>query len=185
MDIKKALSLIQFELASVFQESNLQNIEHMIKTLNDANVVITAGAGRVGLVMSAFAKRLMHLGINAYFFTDTNVPRIKSGDVLFVGSGSGETPSIVLISNIAKNSGADVLLCSANSHSKLVEISNHVLLISSPHKNSDDVQVKSRQPMTTLFEQALYLLLDGLVLCMMKEWEVSEELMKEKHNVLE
>lgn len=56
-----------------------------------SNQIFTAGAGRSGLMAKSFAMRMMHLGLNAYIVGETLTPPLHDGDLVIIGSGSGET----------------------------------------------------------------------------------------------
>ncbi len=185
MKLSETIKVIQAEISKVVEESSIDEIEDIIFTLLSSKRIITVGAGRVGLVMSAFAKRLAHLGLDAYFLSDSNVPKIGKNDVLVVGSGSGETQSIVLFGNIAKKNGSKQILVTANIDSSLGNLSDYSLILKCPHKYSKELDFVSSQPMTTLFEQVLLVVLDGLVVKLMAAMNVDERFMKERHNVLE
>jgi 6-phospho-3-hexuloisomerase len=178
------VQIVLEELKKVFCDTQI-DYEGLAKRISKSTNVVCLGAGRVGLVMEAFAKRLMHLGKTAYAYTDSNLPRTTSSDLLIVGSGSGNTKSIVTIAKIASESGLDTVLLTANPESEISKISGLVCRIKCPHKSDPSPELRSMQPMTTLFEQSLYIWLDGFVLYYMKKYSIYEADMKNRHNELE
>jgi 6-phospho-3-hexuloisomerase len=182
--VNQEIETIFEELTKVFSDSQI-NYDALSEKVSNSDKIVCLGAGRVGLVMEAFAKRLTHLGKLAYTYTDSNLPKTTRGDLLIIGSGSGNTKSIVTISKIAFEKGLDLVLLTANPESEISKLSKFVHRISSPYKGGPSLEYKSAQPMTTLFEQSLYIWLDGFVLHYMKKYSISEFEMKDRHNELE
>jgi len=183
MNIEYKLVLTEIELA--LQKSDFTQINLFISTIINAKKIIVFGAGRVGFVMKGFGMRLNHLGIESYFLGDVNVPKIGSDDLLLIGSGSGNTSSIVNIVEIAIKNNIKVLCVTANSDSFVAKKSSAYILLNCPNKESYKVEKVSKQPMTTLFEQSLYVFFDSLVLSLMNVMDETNESMYERHNILE
>lgn len=173
------------EISGVLQSSNFEDLEEFSKSIVRAEKIVLFGAGRVGLAMRAFAMRLMHLGINSYYLGDINVPKIGGKDLLIIGSGSGNTPSVATISEIANRDRVKIILITTNPESRVGKLSDHSIVLSAQTKESDSKNRSSIQPMTTLFEQSLGIFLDSLVLSLMDELNESHETMVERHNKLE
>jgi 6-phospho-3-hexuloisomerase len=154
--------------------------------IQQARRVFIAGRGRTGLIMRGFAMRLMHLGLAAYVVDDVTTPAIAPGDLLIVGSGSGRTESLVGAAARAQSLGARVALVTAAAESPIGERAACVLNISAPSpKNASPGAPTSIQPMGSLFEQALGLLLDALIVQLMGEMGVDAEAMFARHANLE
>ncbi|WP_020425934.1 SIS domain-containing protein, partial [Paenibacillus riograndensis] len=83
--------------------------EQMAELLLRSGRVFVAGAGRSGLMGRAFAMRLMHAGKDAYVVGETVTPGIGPGDVLVLGTGSGETASLLSMAVKARAVGAAVV----------------------------------------------------------------------------
>ncbi len=145
-----------------------------------------AGRGRTGLIMRGFAMRLMHLGLAAHVVDDVTTPAIAPGDLLIVGSGSGRTESLVGAAARAQSLGARVALVTAAAESPIGERAACVLHIAAPTpKNASQGAPTSVQPMGSLFEQALGLLLDALIMQLMGEMGVDAAAMFARHANLE
>lgn len=91
MDTLKYAQQIIEELQHSISQLDHQEAERMAELLLQSNKVFVAGAGRSGLMGRAFAMRLMHVGKEVYVVGETVTPGIEPGDVLVLGSGSGET----------------------------------------------------------------------------------------------
>jgi len=178
-------NVVLSEVEKVLSTSNFEEIDEFINYICKAGVVVVYGAGRVGLSMRNFAKRLRHLGVNAFFLEDTTVPRAGVGDVLIVGSGSGETPTVKTSVEVAHLNGLNILTLTSNLESSISRLSTVTLRINAPSKLDEDHLIHSAQPMTSLFEQSLYVLLDSIVLVMMEKLGETSSSMSKRHNSIE
>ncbi len=182
MEFRTAAGIIQQEVSGALGQVQDEQIEALLAVLLAAPRIFLVGAGRVGLATRAFAMRLMHLGLPAFFVGDTITPAIRPGDLLFVCSGSGETCSVVLVADLAAQQGADIVTITRNAQAYIGRQSKAVVEFM---KESGHDLVASVQPMTTLFEQSLFLLLDALVLLLMERLGQREPQMCQRHTNLE
>jgi len=185
MDIKLESKKILGEISDTLSSSNFSDLENFINRIINANKIVVFGAGRVGLIMKTFAMRLTHLNLDCYFIGDVNLPKTTEGDLIIIGSGSGNTKSVVTIAEIAKYRGLDVLSITSNLESVIANISSSLVCLNCQTKETNTSERFSIQPMTTLFEQSLLIFLDSLVLILMKELNENHKSMMERHNVIE
>ncbi|MCM3747689.1 SIS domain-containing protein [Paenibacillus pasadenensis] len=143
--------------------------------------VFLAGAGRSGLMGRAFAMRLAHLGLRAYVVGETVTPGIGAGGLLVCGSGSGGTESLLLMARKARSSGAAVALVTAKPQSPLALDAGLTVALPASAKEEGG----GAQPMGTLFEQALLLFFDAVVLRLMELLELDGSSMFGRHANLE
>lgn len=173
------------EIRDSLTNGNYDDIELFIEKILSSQTIVCYGAGRVGYALKGFTKRLGHLGLRAYFLEDTAVPATAKGDLLLIGSGSGETPTTKTIAEVALSHGLEVALVTASPNSTLAKLACCKLVVIAPSKGSEEVSVHSVQPMTSLFEQSLLILLDAIVLKLMEQAGESSLSMKLRHNVIE
>ena len=151
-----------------------------------AQTIFVAGAGRSGLAMKGFAMRLMHLGFDTYVVGETVTPSITDKDLLLIGSGSGSTSSLVVNANKADAIGATICLITIDENSPIAQVAEVVLTIPAPSpKVNRDLGFRSAQPMGSLFEQSLLLILDAVVLLLMKKTGKNAGSMFTRHANLE
>jgi len=181
--LKKNIESILNEIEKSLNKGCYDDLDKTIKLILWSKNIVTAGAGRMGYAIKCFSMRLSHLGIKSFHWGDTTCPPVTEKDCFIVASGSGETPHIVELAKIAKNSGAKIIWIGVNEDSIISKLSDCKILIKSVSKNATDV--KSMQPMTTLTEQSTLILCDALVLLLMKELELNEKSMKSNHCNLE
>lgn len=186
-DMKEVLTEIVREIGECLGKVRQESIEQALLTTTSARRVFLAGSGRSALGIRGFAMRLMHLGIDAHLVGETTTPPICAGDCLIIGSGSGTTASLLAVAEKAKETGAKILLFTIDPNSPISQLANSVVVIpaSSPKARISIPDGQSIQPMGSLFEQCLFLLLDALVLVLMQHYNVTAAEMFTRHANLE
>ena len=173
------------ELRDVLSETDPQEEETFIRQLLAAERIFVCGLGRSGLMMRAFAMRLMHLGLTSFVVGETTTPSIQKGDLLAVGSGSGETSTPVSMARLAKKTGATVAAITGHRDSTLAQLADMVIWIPAQSVMvAGTATPASCQPLGTLAEQSLLVYLDSIVV---RLWstigKTSEELSKRHANL--
>ncbi|MGB4984572.1 MAG: 6-phospho-3-hexuloisomerase [Erysipelotrichaceae bacterium] len=178
----KILNELQLTLSQVSE----CEVDSLVSLILNSKRVFIKGAGRSGFMASGFAMRLMHLGISAYFFGDVSTPSIQKEDLLFICSGSGETGSLKEMAKKAQSIGCAIGLITINNQSSIAILSDSVVRIPAPSpKASGSDQFVSCQPMGSLFEQSLMLLLDSMVVVLMDKMNLTSDIMFKNHANLE
>jgi 6-phospho-3-hexuloisomerase len=183
-------SLIEKVLAEITTCLRLVSSESLAQAgalIEDAPRIFVSGAGRSGLIMRALATRLMHLGKTVHVVGESTTPSIKPGELLVIGSGSGQTSTMLAIARKAKNRGASILLFTTNPTSPLANMADLSVAVPAPSLEGDAVgrDLNSVQPMGTLFEQSLLILYDIIILWLMHRSGVSASQMRLRHANLE
>ena len=111
------MKLILDEIDMMHDSLVKNDVESYIELLTEklsssSGDIIGLAAGRMGYALRAFIMRLNHMGFNASMIGDTNVPRVKQDSILFINSSSGETPSILLFAEQAKNEKGEMFITS-------------------------------------------------------------------------
>ncbi len=184
--VQAYISQILDELDKTVEHVCNDSAEKLVDAIIDAETVFVAGAGRSGLAMKSFAMRLMHMGFDTYVVGETVTPSVTEQDVLFIGSGSGSTSSLVVGANKADAIGATLCLITIDENSPIAQLAEVVLTIPAPSpKINRDLGFRSVQPMGSLFEQSLLLTLDAIVLLLMEKAGKTPEAMFTRHANLE
>jgi 6-phospho-3-hexuloisomerase len=177
-----ALEEIARVLRSV-EEKQLQGFEEEI--LSSKRVFVT-GLGRTGLMARGFAMRLMHLGRRVYHVGDVITPGIRRGDVLVICSRTGRSPVLLYYIEIAKKAGARVAVVTGVRKSPVAKRADAVL-----HLPTEGVPAaRARRaaadlPLGSLFEQALLLALDHVVVRLMESLALTEDDLRRIHTTFE
>ena len=186
MNAKEYAGVILDELNRTLSAVSIADTQKLADAVLDADCVFVAGAGRSGLAVKGFAMRLMHMGLNAYVVGETTTPNIKKGDLLLVGSGSGETASLTGHAGKAKTLGATLALVTIFPDSGIGRVADVTVKIPAPTpKVAVDTGFRSIQPMGSLFEQSLNLFLDTVILMLMEKKSGDSENMFTRHANLE
>ena len=187
VDISEACKMILEELQQTKHLGDLADTDRLIDAILGAKRVFVSGAGRSGLMVRAFAMRLMQTGIEVHVVGETTTPRIGKDDLFLVGSGSGSTGGPLNHTRIARSSGATVALVTAARSSPIREISDIVIRLHAPiHKaQTSENGAKSQQPLGTLFEQSMLLYLDAVTVMLMEQMDVDTNALLGRHTTLE
>lgn len=160
-----------------------EKIQEMIKKIKDHKRIFVYGTGRSGLMLKAFAMRLMQIGLNAYVVGETTTPSVHEGDLLIVASASGETGSVCMTVESAVKQGVDLIVICSVPESTLGKIQAPDIEIEAATKFA--TSKVSVQPLGSLFEQMLLMVFDTVILEMSKEQEGSNDDMAKRHASLE
>jgi 6-phospho 3-hexuloisomerase len=178
---RQNLELITEKISEILTATDESYDVRLTEMLDKAGRVFIAGAGRSKLVGNFFAMRLVHGGYEVSVVGEIVTPSIKSGDLLIVISGSGETEQLIAFTKKAKAIGADIILISAKSGSSIGELADAVFQIGTAELYG---KVKG-MPMGTVFELSTLCFLEAIVSHMIWEKGIPEEVMKERHANLE
>lgn len=153
-----------------------EHIEQIVELIKSKERIITIGAGRMGYSLKAFSMRLSHLGYNSFHIGDTNLPRIDKNDLIIIGSGSGETKTIVEYAKIAKSVNCSIVLVTHEPLSSIGIISNLIIPIK---------KIKTRQIMKSVYEQSTYILYDFICSSLVNTFSLDIKWIESNHSILE
>lgn len=175
------LSELEQSLGAVAPEQT----EALIGEILRARKVFVVGVGRVLLMLEAFAKRLNHIGVEAYFVGENNEPAITEQDLLILGSGSGESAFPVAISKVAQKYRPRMAYIGSNLHSSIASVCDITVRIPCRTKLALPDEIPSAQPMSSLFEQSLLMYLDTVCLMIVRRQDILIPSLWQKHANLE
>lgn len=182
------LSVILDELAANRPQVDGAQLDQFAGELLEARHVFLAGAGRSGAAVRGFASRLMHLGLRVSLLSDIASPHSQPGDLLVIGSGSGETESLVAVALKAARAGVRIAVVTIDEDSALGRLADVVVVlpgVSPKLKGTARRPVTSAQPMGSAFEQMSWLAYDAVVMELMERTGQQEEAMFARHANLE
>jgi 6-phospho-3-hexuloisomerase len=172
-------------LQSVLNEVDVRSVDELVRALLRARKIFIYGQGRTGHVSRAFAVRLMHLGMDAYFVGETTTPPITCRDLCLVNSGTGLTRFVYHVAEAAKEAGARLATITAHPEARLAVMSDIVVHIPAPTKGEVNRNTITSQPPGSLFEQATLLLMDTLVLILMDRLHLTPKKLAKRHTNIE
>lgn len=182
---KNALNILN-ELENNAREIDHAQADQFVTKIRNAKHIFLQGAGRSGIAIRGFANRLLHLGFSVSVVGEISSPHTKPGDLLIIGSGSGETTSLISLAQKAVKSGVDVALVTMKSDSTIGKLAKSVLVLPGTVKeeNTRDDGVFS-QPMGSAFEQLCFITYDAIVLELMAQLGETSNSMFARHADLE
>ncbi|RFU68203.1 6-phospho-3-hexuloisomerase [Bacillus sp. V59.32b] len=162
-----------------------EEAEKLVNGILESKKVFVAGAGRSGFMGKSFAMRMMHMGIDAYVIGETVTSTFEKDDILIIGSGSGETKSLVSVAQKAKSIGGTVTIATIVPDSTIGKLADFTIKLPGSPKDQSESDYKTIQPMGSLFEQTLLLFYDAVILRFMEKKGLDSDKMYGKHANLE
>ena len=186
MNVRSYAEAIKREIDGALSALDPEPCERLAESILRSKRIFLAGMGRSGLIMKSFAMRLMHMGLETHVVGETTTPAIAAGDLLLIGSGSGETESLLAMAGKAKSLGIDVALITIHPGSSIGEHADLVVRVpATTPKSSNPSAATSIQPKGSLFEQTLFLICESVVLRQMEMRGIDAEGMVLHHANLE
>lgn len=174
------------ELGAVLAPIDGDRIDAACGMLVGARQIVAYGCGREALQVKGFAMRLYHLGLPVSVVGDMTTPPVGQGDVFLVSSGPGETSTVLTLMRIAREAGATVLLLTAQPGGSAASLADLTLLVPAQTMADDQgPQKTSVLPMGSVFEGALFLLFEIMVLKLRDMTAASPEAMRARHTNME
>ncbi|MBW1991186.1 MAG: SIS domain-containing protein [Deltaproteobacteria bacterium] len=167
--LSEALDQMLRELGGVFACLAPGLAETLIQEIDRAPRIFGCATGRSGFILRGFLMRLMHLGFTIYVVGETVTPRLEPHDLLIVISGSGETPQPREVLRRANAIGARTLALTACPDSTIGREARVTLHIPGTTKLASAREPSSAQCPGSLFEQATFLFLEGVVLILYRQ----------------
>lgn len=189
-ETQHALSEILEHLQVSSKKLRSEQVDGFIDALLGAKRVFVVGVGRSGLVVRAFAMRLMHLGIDVHVIGETITPALRDDDFLVALSGSGKTSFAVSTAKIAKRMGTKIAVITSYPRSTLAKLADHIVTLPGRTKIAAMESYLDRQivgeyeslaPMGTLFEVTALVFLDSVVASLMVKLGRKEEELRARH----
>ncbi|MFM1651578.1 6-phospho-3-hexuloisomerase [Brevibacillus sp. B_LB10_24] len=164
-----------------------EQLDKLTEAILRAKRIFVAGAGRSGFVARAFSNRLMHLGFTVYFVGEPTTPSIQQDDLLIIGSGSGETKSLVTMAQTASRIGTKIATITIFPENTIGRLAKVIVTIPGVTAKSDAQSNKkeSVQPLGSSFEQLTWLVYDSIIMELQKKTGQTNEQMFARHANLE
>ena len=183
---KPYYDLIMDELDKTLKKISTKDTQKLMDMISGSSRIFITGKGRTGFIMNTFAIRLMQMGFKVHVLGEPSSPSIREDDLLLLGSGSGETESLVAITSKARKIGSKIAIITMNGESSIAKKADAVLVIPAKGSKLDKDSVSdSIQPMCNLFEQSLLIFLDLLSMLIMDQKNIDLKILYEKHANLE
>ena len=126
LEERKKLAAHQAEMLTNVDQSE---IDALADAMVAAKRIFVSGWGRAGNNIKVLAMDCSQIGLRAYIVGDNTCPSMQEGDIFIIGSGSGETKSMVLFANQAKNHGVKIGLLVGKRGSTLESLADYTVHI--------------------------------------------------------
>jgi len=173
------------DLARVFARLEPGPVERAVEAIAKARQLALYGVGREGLQMRGFAMRLYHLGLKSSVVGDMSAPQLGTGDLFLASAGPGHFATVEALLGVARRDGARTLVVTAEASGPCARAADLVLLVPAQTMARDQAAPTSVLPMGSLYEGALFLLFEVMILKLRERLGVSAEAMRARHTNLE
>ncbi len=181
----KAEAALQ-ELSAAIDRIDGSEVDKACALISHATKIVLYGCGREGLQLSGFAMRLHHLGLSVAMQGDMAAPPIGKGDLFLTSAGPGELPTVSALMRVARASGATVLFLTAEPDTPSAALADFVLAIPAQTMARDQAPgAQSHLPMGSIYEGAMFLLFEIMVLRLRETLGISPEAMRANHTNME
>ena len=162
-----------------------EQIDALCKAILDAKRIYVAGWGRAGNVTRILAMNCSQMGLKSYVVGDNPTPSIHEGDLLVIGSGSGETETMVEIAKQCKQHGAKLALISGNAESTIGKLADINVVIERIGAKTREEKEKAGVAFVRSYYQVVVMLVDCITSYIMDEQGWTNERISFYHNNLE
>ncbi len=174
------------ELNGVFEKIDDAAVDQALAMIAEARTVVVFGGGRERLQIMGFAMRLYHMGLDVAVEGDMTTPPVGPGDLFIVTCGPGEISTALALLDVAKKAGAKILFITAQPKGRGAAYADFVLTIPAQTMADDQGEQKSSVlPMGSLFEGALFVLFEVMVLKLRDLMSIDPAVMRANHTNLE
>lgn len=174
------------ELGTVFTRLDDTSVDQAIEMIAKARRVVVFGAGRERLQILGFAMRMFHMGLDAAVEGDMTTPAVGPGDLFVVTCGPGYISTAQALMGVAHEAGAQVLMITAQPNGRCAALADHIVFLPAQTMADDQGDKKSSVlPMGSLFEGALFVLFEVMVLKLKNRLNISADDMRANHTNLE
>lgn len=174
------------ELGVVFARIDDAKVDQLIEAIADAKTTVVFGGGRERLQIMGFAMRLYHMGVPVAVEGDMTTPPVGPGDLFLLTVGPGEISTALALIGVARSAGAKVAVITAQPEGRAPKLADLVLHL--PAQTMADDQGSARTsvlPMGSLYEGALFVLFEVMILKLRDRLQVTPEAMRANHTNLE
>lgn len=160
-----------------------EELDALAQAIIEARRVFVAGWGRAGNVIRILSMNCSQMGLKTHIVGDNSTPSIHEGDLLVIGSGSGETDTMKILADQAKEHGAKLALVTSRPGSYIEQKADIRVLIPVAHSKED----LETQPVALglAFYQATVMMVDCVMAYVMEEKGLTFQDVKFYHNNLE
>jgi 6-phospho-3-hexuloisomerase len=172
------------ELGGALDRVDPSQIGALADAIADARRIALCGVGREGLMMRALAMRLHHLGLDAHVVGDMSAPPLGRGGLLIASAGPGDFSTVRALVGVARKAGAQVACVTAQPGGAVPALCDPVVVLPA-QTMADDREAPGALPMGSVYEGAMFVAFEALVLMLRDRLGVGAAAMRARHTNLE
>ena len=172
------------ELADAARAIDPDQISTACDMIARARNIVAYGCGREGLQVQGLVMRLHHLGLRATMQGGMSAPPLGPGDLFLCSAGPGELSTVSALMRVARDAGADILFMTATPNTPSASLASFVLTIPA-RTMANDQTATSVLPMGSIYEGALFLLFEYIVLTLRDLLGETPDTMRARHTNME
>jgi 6-phospho-3-hexuloisomerase len=165
-------------------------IDVLMDGLRNKRRFFLLASGRSGMILQCFETRLVHLGAEVHFISNSrSIPALRKEDILVVLSGSGTTEIVVALLNSYVNKVKPFSIVSITSHPETIigRVGDITIKLKGrtkkdKHKADDLDDSAVLTPEGTAFEQVAFTYLDAIIAELAIRMGKSNEDMLKEHS---
>lgn len=169
------------EITSVINKVDKDEFDKALGAISKKKRIFVHGEGRSGLMAKGFAMRLMHLGYEVYVVGETITPALKEKDLFISVSGSGKSANVISDTKKAKKLGCEIIAFTSDLKSELALNADIVVRVPGTVKGDSGEKRGSIQLLSSLFDQSIHVVLDGVCLYLSKRDNISNDTATNSH----
>lgn len=173
------------ELAVVLENLNENSVQQGLELIKQARRISLYGVGREGLQIKGFAMRLYHLGLHCSVVGDMTTPPLTQGDLLIVSAGPGWFSTVDALLTTASQAGAATLCITAQPAGACAQNADRVITLPAQTMADGPETGVSVLPLGSLYEGALFLLFESMIVQLQQQLAISPTQMSGNHTNLE
>ena len=173
------------EMKPVFARLDDAAVDEAVRRIASARRVVLYACGREKLQIMGLCMRLHHMGFDAAMTGDMTTPPVGKGDLFLTVCGPGYVSTTQALMGVARDAGAATLVVTAVPKGPTSSLADIVLLLPAQTMADDQGATRSVLPMGSLFEGALFILFEVMVLKLMALKKITYEDMRHRHTNLE
>ena len=174
------------ELSGVFARLDDTAVDRANAMIAEARRIVVFGGGRERLQIMGFAMRLYHMGLDVAVEGDMTTPPLGPGDLFVVTCGPGYISTAFALMQVARAAGATILFITAQPEGRCAALADFVLKLPAQTMADDQGEKKtSVLPMGSLFEGALFVLFEVMILKLIAALRIGPEAMRARHTNME
>lgn len=173
------------ELKAVFARLDDAQVDAAAAEIVAAKRIALYACGREKLQIMGFCMRLYHMGFDVAMVGDMTTPPVGQDDLFIAVCGPGYVSTTSALMGVAKDAGARALVVTAQPDGKTIKLADTVLHLPAQTMANDQGAKASVLPMGSLFEGALFILFEVMVLKLMTLKAITYSDMRTRHTNLE